>query len=69
MAKSETKNTKAEKANKSVADWSKLSLRDLRSEYEKLKMDIKLGRENNTSLVRKLKVVIAREMTKLNKKN
>lgn len=71
MAKEETKTKteKVEKVNKSETAWSKMSLQELRSEYERLSMDIKLGKEANTSLSRKLKKMIAREMTKLNKKN
>lgn len=71
MAKAETKTTteKVEKVNKSEAAWSKMSLKELKAEYERLSMDIKLGKEANTSLSRKLKKMIAREMTKLNKKN
>jgi len=68
MAKEETKKT-TEKVNKSESTWSKMSLKELRAEFEKLSMDIKLGKEANTSLAKKLKKLIAREMTKLNKQN
>lgn len=71
MAKEETKKTteKVEKANKSEAAWSKMSLKELRAESERLAMDIKLGKEANTSLSKKLKRLVAKEMTKLNKQN
>jgi len=68
MAKAETKTT-TEKVNKSETAWNKMSLKELKAEYERLTMDIKLGKEANTSLSKKLKRLVAREMTKLNKKN
>lgn len=70
MAKESKKET-TETTNKTETSWSKMSLKELKAEYERLSMDIKLGKEANTSLARKLKRLIAKEMTKinLNKKN
>lgn len=64
MAKKEN-TEKKENVNKSVASWSKMNLPQLKAEYEKLIMDIKLGKEANTSLSKKLRRMIAREVTKL----
>jgi len=68
MAKEETTKT-TEKVKVSEASWNKMSLKELKAEFERLSMDIKLGKEANTSLVKKLRKLIAREMTKLNKQN
>lgn len=67
MAKVEKKTT--EKVNKSESAWSNMSIKELKTELEKLSMDIKLGKEANTSLAKKLRRLIAKEITmaKLNK--
>lgn len=72
MAK-EAKTTKTEKAPakavkkaEAVNSWANLSLKELKAELEKLTLDVKTGKEQNTSLVKKLKRLIAQEMTKLN---
>lgn len=70
MAKEAKKDT-TENKNKSESTWKNMSLKELRAELERLEMDIKLNKEANTSLSKKLRRLIAREMTKLNltKKN
>jgi hypothetical protein len=62
---SNTASTKVKKAkNKANDAWAKMSIAELKIELQKLALDIKTGREKNTSLSKQLKKHIARELTK-----
>ena len=56
--KTKTKNIKT------VKSYEDLSVHELRTELQKVILDIRTGKERNTSLVKKIKLNIARKLTK-----
>lgn len=59
MAEKKAKTTKVEK----VAETASKSVSELRVDLHKLRLDVKTGKESNTSLIRKLKKEIARKLS------
>jgi len=58
-----------EKEKKVIAiDYSKMNVRDLKIELQKLTLNLKNGKEKNTSLKKKLKIVIANKQRESNNK-
>lgn len=65
MAKKETtKKTEEKKTN-----LNEMTLKELRSELQKVSLNVASGKENNTSLIKKIKTEIARKLTQNNLKN
>ncbi|MEO6728977.1 MAG: hypothetical protein ABIM99_03580 [Candidatus Dojkabacteria bacterium] len=58
------KEPKAKKEKKTVVSFENKSVSELKSDLQKLLLDIRTGKEKNTSLVKKLKVTLARLKTK-----
>ncbi len=61
-AKKTTKKTAPKKDI--VKEWEGKTLPELKMELQKLALDVKTGKQKNTSLLGKLRKVIARELTK-----
>ncbi|SRR5260221_8793920 len=57
------KKVKAVKAKK--VTWEGMSIDSLKLELQKLTLDVRTGREKNTSIIKRLRKHIARELTNL----
>lgn len=64
-AKKETVSKKVEKKANKLKDFEKMELGELRDELQKLHLLVKTGEEKDTSLVRKVKKLIARKLTSM----
>lgn len=62
MAKESTTTTKDDK-KKSSDQWKDMSVKEMKRELEKLHLDVRVGKEKNTSLVKGLKKLIAKKLT------
>ncbi|MFS8130794.1 MAG: hypothetical protein ACMG57_02330 [Candidatus Dojkabacteria bacterium] len=60
----EVKEPKAKKEKKTVVSFEGKSVSELKTDLQRLLLDIRTGKEKNTSLVKKLKVTLARLKTK-----
>jgi ribosomal protein L29 len=60
----EDKNTK--KKNK-LSNYAEMSVKDLKFELQKVLLNVRTGKESNTSLISKIKREIARKLTNSNK--
>lgn len=63
-AKKPAKEKKPAVKKDTVKDWEGKSVTELKLELQKIVLDVRTGKQKNTSLVKKLKKVIARELTK-----
>lgn len=59
-----TKETKKTVKVNLLEEWEKKTPVELKSDYQKLSLDICSGTEKNSSLLKKLRKVIARKLTK-----
>lgn len=52
-----------------LSKWEKLDVKELKKELSALTLNIKVGKEENTSLKKALRKLIARKLTQENQKN
>jgi ribosomal protein L29 len=55
---------KTEKVEKKTTDFKDMSVAELKLEIQKVSIDVRTGKEKNTSLLKKLKKQVARIQTK-----
>ena len=62
---SKTKKTEEKKTVKSKTskEWEKMDVRSLKVELQKLTLDVRTGVEKNTSLLKKVRKIIAKKLT------
>ncbi len=68
VAEKKEKKNESKKVSTNSSSESR-SLKELKMEMQKLSLDVRTGKEKNTSLIRKLRRDIARQVTKLNVKS
>jgi len=68
VEKVEKAEKKAKSSVKTIAEWKNKSIKELKIEFQKLNLEVKTGKEQNTALIRKLRKHIARALTQTNSK-